>query len=399
MQWCVEQAKNGEITLKLNEVFIYSKYRPKEDAERWVNAEIDINAKSYLLIGLGLGYHLNALLSQSKNKPVTVYFFEKHEYEIFLSHNKKDWWKKKNVNIVYDLSTTELHDNVQILLPNVWIRGIGEEHPLFSTLEVIKINQRSYKKYAGKMEVNFSCNILLKDETIKKQQQAKVACLVAAGPSLNNTVSWLKDYQNDVDIYVVGAALKVLIANNIIPKATILSDPNDETQCQFQGTNFQGEFYYLCTASYKSVASHTGKRYILYQQGYKLAEQEAESRGAPLVETGGSVGTTTFSLLEQLGYKNVVLFGQDLGFAGEKTHATLSPSGREASNDIFLRKIEANDGSFIHTTPMFQTFLYWYNQKMEYLEIEVFNTAIKGAKIKNVPLISKDRFKELIKSV
>lgn len=396
MQWLVERAKNEEPTLQLNGVFIYSKYRPKEDALRWINAEINAEAKSYLLIGLGLGYHLKALISQSKNKPVTVYYFDKNEYELFLAHNSDNWWKKDNVHIVHDLSQKELHDNVQILLPNVWIKGIGQSHPLFSILEVIKINQLSLKRDSSKMEENFYYNTILDDDIIQVKKQSRIGCLVAAGPSLNDTILWLKKYQHQVDIYVVGAALKKLLANGIIPKGAILSDANDETILQFQDLNFEGELYYLCTANYKSVALHCSKRYILFQQGYKLAEEEAEKRNAPLIETGGSVGTTAFSLLEYLGYDTVVLFGQDLGFSGNQTHATDSTSGRKASNDTFLRNIKANDGSNIHTTAMFQVFWYWYNQKMEKTKVEVFNTAIKGAKIKNVPLIREEKFAELI---
>lgn len=396
LQWLVEKAKNGEPTLQLNGVFIYSKYRPKEDAFRWLNAEINSEAKSYVLIGLGLGYHLQALVSQCKNKSVTVYYFDKQEYELFLAHNTNHWWKQGNVHIVHDLKQTELQDNVQILLPNVWIKGIGQRHPLFSILETIKINQLSLKRDSGKMEENFYCNTILNDEIIQVKKRHSIGCLVAAGPSLDETVLWLKKYQHQVDIYVVGAALKKLLINGVIPKGAILSDANDETMPQFQDINFEGELYYLCTANYKSVALHGSKRYILFQQGYKLAEEEAEKRNAPLIETGGSVGTTAFSLLEYLGYDTVVLFGQDLGFAGNQTHALDSTSGRNDSNNIFLRSIEANDGSTIHTTPMFQVFWYWYNQKMDKTKVNVFNTAIKGAKIKNVPLINEEEFVQLI---
>lgn len=396
LQWLVEKAKNGEPTLQLNGVFIYSKYRPKEDAFRWLNAEINSEAKSYVLIGLGLGYHLNALVSQCKNKTVTVYYFDKHEYELFLAHNTDHWWNQGNVHIVHDLNQTELQDNVQILLPNAWIKGIGQRHPLFSILETIKINQLSLKRDSSKMEENFTCNMNLDDEIIQVKKQRSIGCLVAAGPSLNDTIHWLKKYQYQVDIFVVGAVLKKMLGNGITPKAAVLSDANDETILQFQDSNFEGELYYLCTANSKTVAQHGSKRYILFQQGYQLAEEEAKKRNIPLIETGGSVGTTAFSLLEYLGYETIVLFGQDLGFAGNQTHAVDSTSGRDASNDIFLRNIEANDGSTIHTTSMFQVFWYWYNQKMDKTKVNVFNTAIKGAKIKNVPLINEEEFVQLI---
>ncbi len=395
MHWQISTAKNGEATLQLNNIAIYSKYRPREDAKRWVSSEIHQDVPHYLLIGLGLGYHLQALDNLIVEKKITVYYFDQEEYTLFKENSNGTWWQKSHIQIVNNLNKIDF-DNMQLLLPNVWLKAIGEKHPLFGLLEVIKINQVSYKKNAVKMLENFKHNHALGDETVKVDSQNRLACLVAAGPSLNTTVEWLKVQQKNVDIFVVGAALKMLLENGVRPKATVLSDANDVTMAQFIDCEFSGELYYLSTANSKSILLHEGKRTILYQQGYKLAEQEAEKRHAPLIETGGSVGTTTFSLLEQLGYDQIVLFGQDLGFAEGNTHAILSTSGRDASTDLFLRRIAANDGSEINTSAMFQVFLSWYNEKIEQTKVKVFNTAVKGAKINNVPLINEMEFTELI---
>lgn len=395
MQWQICEARNGESTLKLNGMFIYSNYQPYKSAEQWIKTEVNLDTTHFFLIGLGLGYHLRALAKLATNKLITVYYFDEAEYELFKLNNIDLWWKQKNIRIVKHLKGINMND-IQLLLPNVWLKALHNNHPLFNLLEVIKFNQISYNKNAEKMLVNFQLNMELNDGTIKNSKQNKIACLVAAGPSLNETVGWLKINQNDLDIFVVGAALKMLLANGINPKATVLSDVNDVTISQFVFSNFKGELYYLSTANNKSILLHEGKRIVLYQHGYDLAERRAKEINAPVVETGGSVGTTTFSLLEQLGYEYIVLFGQDLGFEGNYSHAALSTSGRVTSKELFLRKIEANDGSEIKTTAMLQTFLYWYNEKMKETRVKVFNTAKKGAKIYNVPLIKEEEFIRLI---
>ncbi|WP_186439486.1 6-hydroxymethylpterin diphosphokinase MptE-like protein [Kurthia sp. Dielmo] len=43
----------------------------------------------------------------------------------------------------------------------------------------------------------------------------KKAALVASGPSLNQTVVWLKKHEHEFDIYCVGSALKILLNHNI----------------------------------------------------------------------------------------------------------------------------------------------------------------------------------------
>lgn len=393
--WEVTKAKNGVESLKLNGILIYSSYNPISGVQQWINKEIDFNAKSYLLIGLGLGYHLYELSKLVIDKPIIVFFFDSQELEIFKRTNKEEWWKQSNIQIVNKLDVIDLSE-AQVLLSNAWLKAIGEKHPLFQSLEVIKINQTSFKMYEKKMLENFTENIKFKDASFTIQETNKVACLVAAGPSLDETIYWLKENEKLVDIFAVGAALKSLVALEIIPKAIVLSDANDILIKQFEGLNYSGDLFYLSTANTQCVKSHKGAKYILFQQGYKLAEKEAKKRNVPLIDTGGSVATTTFSLLENIGYKKVVLFGQDLGFTSDWTHAINSTSNKSVENLKFIRKIEANNGSEINTTAMFQTFLYWYNLKMEQTTVKVFNTAKIGAKINKVKYIDKKQFKDII---
>lgn len=394
MKWEVTVSKNGENTLLLNGIQIYSQYRPVDGAIKFIQSEYDCNAGSYLLIGLGLGYHLKALLECVNGKKIIVYYFSESELQLFKKYNVTNWWEKENVHLVNKINSSVLENDLQIILPNVWLKAIGQEHPLFSILEVIKIQQISYSRSKDLLLENFNKNIMLNDFTIQTEKQSKVACLVAAGPSLNETVSWLKKYENDIDIYVVSAALKTLLANDIYPKAAVISDANEITVQHFEKTNFAGQLYYLSTANHQSVLCHKGPRFILYQKGYELAEQQAKKH--PLIETGGSVGTVTFSLLERLGYEKVVLFGQDLGFYGQHTHANFSISNRLVTNEFSVREEHANDGSIIYTRPMFQVFKHWYDQKMTTTKVKVFNTATKGAKIKNVPLIDEQQFQHLV---
>lgn len=398
MKWQIETAKNGTPTLKVNDIYLYSKYYPEKDVLKWAESELDFTASGYVLVGLGLGYHLKALLEKAVNKPIAVYYFEPCEYELFLEYNKEQWWDIEQIEIVHQLQLSHTSENRQLLVPNTWVKAIGINHPLHSILEVIKLNTISYKKVAKIMEKNFTENIKRKDKGVKIPSilPKRIACLVAAGPSLNETASWLEKHQQYVDIYVVGAALKVLLQQNVKPKAVVLSDAGDLTMEQFKNTNFKGELFYLSTANYKSVAMHQGSHTVLFQKGYPIAEQIANKYNLPLIDTGGSVGTTTFSLLELLGYSTVVLFGQDLGFSGVETHAGASPSKKEIVHTKLLRKIIANDCSYIYTTATLQSFLYWYNEKMKITKMKVYNTALKGANIQNASIIDRYQFEQLV---
>ncbi|MGN7478778.1 motility associated factor glycosyltransferase family protein [Solibacillus silvestris] len=379
----------------MNDIAIYSKYRPSDDALRWINTVVDLQVDSYVLIGLGLGYHLKALSAVAENKLIIVYYFEKKEYELFKLHNKDKWWQQPNIQIKNDLIGVELHESVQLLLPNVWLKAIGEQHALYALLDTIKVNQLSYKRFELQMAKNFGENIKLNDYSPYPLRTSNIACLVASGPSLNETIYWLKKVSEQVDIYVVGSALKKIIAMGIVPRAAVISDAQDNITEQLEGTNFNGDLYYLSTANYKAIASHRGRRYMLCQQGYKDAELLARQANLPLLETGGSVATITFSLIETLGYESVVLFGQDLGYTGNETHASDSTSGKTVSEESRLQ-VQANDGSMISTVPNLQIYLRWFEQKVEDTPLKVYNTAVKGAKVIGAPLIYEQQFYKII---
>ncbi|KUF35304.1 motility associated factor glycosyltransferase family protein [Lysinibacillus sp. F5] len=395
MKWEIFKAKNNELTLELNDISIYSKYSPIKNASYWINQELDSNANHYILIGLGLGYHLKALLDSVPDKQITVYFFEEEEYKIFIKHNT-GWWQKENVSFVTDLEEISNVSNIQILVPNVWIKAIGFEHRLHDFLETIRLKQVSYKRVATTMHENFYSNIELNDLSIEKNSIKRIACLVASGPSLNETIHWLKNIEHQVDIFVVGSALKVLEYYEIVPKGVVHADPSPKNINQFQDTKFKGELYYLSTANNLVVKNHMGPRYILLQEGYPLSEKYGNAKKIPLIQTGGSVGTVAFSLIEALGYGNVILFGQDLGFFDNETHITQSTSNQIVFTDR-LRKVEANDGSYINTNAGLIAFLNWYNYSCKDTSMKVYNTSKKGAKIENVPLITEQQLYNLIK--
>ncbi|WP_433595869.1 motility associated factor glycosyltransferase family protein [Lysinibacillus xylanilyticus] len=394
MKWQVSSAKNDELTLELNDVAIYSKYRPFNDAMHWVQAVVDSNATHYILIGLGLGYHLKALLDLVVDKHITVYYFEEKEYEIF-QENNGDWWKRENISLVLRIDDVENVSTLQILVPNPWIKAIGINHPLHNLLEIIRLKQVSYKRASMEMSGNFNANIELGDPSIVKKKSDRVACLVASGPSLNTTIFWLKKIQQQADIFVVGSALKVLENHNIVPKGVVHADASSENIIQYQGTKFDGALYYLSTANHLVPKRHQGPRFILLQKGYSLSEKYAEEKQIPLLQTGGSVGTVAFSLIEYLGYKQVILFGQDLGFISNETHVEHSTSNQKVTS-LELRKVVANDGTEINTNVGLLAFLFWYDMKCQETNVRVYNTAAKGAKIKNVDFITEHQLYDLV---
>lgn len=190
--------------------------------------------------------------------------------------------------------------------------------------------------------------------------------------------------------------MKPLLQAGIRPDAVIITDSQPEIAVQLDNCSYDGNLFYLCTADYHTVFNYIYRKCVLLQNGYEPAETLAQQIKYPLLDTGGSVATTAFSLLEYLKFEKVILFGQDLGFTSKQTHALNSTSGREIYENEKLIKVIANNNDSLFTTPNLNSYLKWFEKKAVNSTVKLYNTALQGAKIKNAPVIDEIQFLELI---
>ncbi|OMC89150.1 hypothetical protein BK128_04265 [Viridibacillus sp. FSL H7-0596] len=380
-------AKNGAYTLKVDGKFVYSKYKPVEDAMNFVEKEIREDAEGYLLVGLGLGYHLLALVNLvGDHKPISVLCVDEQEIGLFEQSEVYDSLKGlSNISIYYKANHVHFQDTFQVIVPNVWMQVMDKKHPLYYFLYDIKMKQVSYKRFKHLMGENFYLNTNLNEFNLNLYREnvslEKKACIVASGPSLNDTKMWLKEERNSTYIICVGSALKVLLAEGIKPDAVIITDSQLSTVHQLKNIDYNGYLFYLSTACSENVKQYNGERCILLQEGYSPAEVLSEKYNYPLLETGGSVATTAFSLLIYLGFDEIYLFGQDLGFMTKRTHADDSTSGRNVDMQDDLIVIKSNNGNTINTLPNLFSYLKWFEKKIRHSNVTVYNTALNGAYI------------------
>ncbi|AVK82801.1 hypothetical protein C3943_04110 [Lysinibacillus sp. B2A1] len=397
-------AKDGNPTLKVNGYSIYGHYRPLEDARQFVYQEVNTSAPKYFLLGLGYGYHLKALIeaNPASNTIITVYALDESEVNLFEnSPIYADLKENLRIQIVWRIEQLFIDEDTQLILPQAWINAMDREHPLYLYLVDIKMKQRSFKELNDLMFDNFKANIVHKEYGITSYQisidSSKIACLVSSGPSLQQTYPYLVKHRKQLYILCVGSALKVLINFDIIPDAVIITDPKSETMRQFQDIDYNGPLFYLSTAHQKTTRMLKGDRYILFQKGYNEAEKLAHALKQPLLDTGGSVATTAISLLEMLDFKQIVLFGQDLGFKGNQSHVSGSTSAVIYNQTNKLLTIRANSGDNIYTQRNLYTYLKWFEYKVKHTDIQFYNTAFDGAKIDGIPFIEAEKFDNLLR--
>lgn len=394
-------AKDGQYTATLNGKLLYSKYRPIEDAAQYIVTNLNIESEKYILFGLGLGYHLRHLYEVVCGKPITVVLFNESEIQFFERYGLFDIKDLINVTFINfeQCSLSSIEDNYQILIPFTFLIALDTNDPARLFFEAYKLNEMSFNSQKDRFYSNFEANIVWESPSIqqfKNKMANRVGCLVSAGPSIDNVLEILKANRDKICIISVGASLRILLNNGIKPDAVVISDPKWAITWQFHGLQYDGPLFYLSTACQEVVREHKGDKYIMYQEGFDLAQQRAAKEKSPLLVTGGSVATATFSLMEYLDFSEIILCGQDLGFKKGKTHSTQTTSGVHLTENYTYRKVEANSGELINISKSLFMFYQWFNKQVPQSPMKVYNTAFEGAKITGAQYIDNDKLKQML---
>lgn len=221
------------------------------------------------------------------------------------------------------------------------------------------------------------------------------AILVAAGPSLNKNIKWLKRAKNRAFIMAVDTALKPLLKEGIIPDMFFCVDAEKPLELfQMEGVE-QIPMVSTLNASPDVLAYHKGKKFF-YNQNFLFAEKilmHCDQRHGS-VDTGGSVATNAFSLLFKVGIETIILVGQDLALTGNRTHADGTFEDKMKEIDVSdCKMVEGNCEELVPTRTDFIVFRDWYIETIRrYKEYDpvfrVINATEGGAKIEGTEVIT-----------
>lgn len=390
----IVSARNGELNLLINGISLYSRYNPSKDVQHYINAQLTEDVENYIIFGFGLGYSVRQLL-ENDNKRIYVfennlhllnYVFERIDCTTILS--------KDRVKIITDLKNLDITKS-KMILPTSWINTL-DDGPLKEKIINFSILATGQMNNDEVMTHNFMEN--QKNESlslipiVNKFKNYK-AVLVSAGPSLDDTVHFLKEFKNNYFILCVGAAYHTLLNNNVSPDAVIIIEPAKGVMKQVENASLKMPFFFLSTANCEIPKIVKGIKVQLYQKGYPLAEKYADEKEIPLVETGGSVATTGFDLLLRMGFNEILLFGQDLVYLNNKSHSVQSSSNYKFTEIVTRNLVLANNGEMTPTSNSWNIFKKFFEEKIESNPyVRVLNTSYKGAKIKGSEYINLENY-------
>jgi hypothetical protein len=202
--------------------------------------------------------------------------------------------------------------------------------------------------------------ILLRSPGVKQLDRifdGMPAVIVAAGPSLNRTLPYIKEMVHRSVIIAVGTALKPLLKAGIIPDLVVTVDARVQVLSQFDipccGLNIAASFI-----THPDVLSRFERVFTGYVHADPLGmwiNSQLSDKGS--IMAGGTVTATAIDIAVRMGCQPIMTTGMDLCMADDgKSHAdsTMYHGHKIASN---LIPVPGNYSTVVHTSTPFRTYI------------------------------------------
>ncbi len=401
-----------------NQVYhLDSKYMPNGIANVWAEAQGELKEGHIaILFGLGSGKYFSAIRNNMSGN-VLCMVYEPNK-QLFLNSLKEIDYAEfpECFHIIVDGINEVMFPQYLIHYVQIYNRDFlrWAIHPNYANMYPEKIAECKAKissrmldlvsesnigrLYAGKMTLNgimamkyFSeCSLLDQIESIsgKDFDEDIPVIIVSAGPSLKKNISLLKKAKNKALILATDTALKTLNEEGIKPDAYVIVD------CHKSLRKFQNEYAVnttmitLETANANVLDLAKGKKIFMNNSlGYGGKIFQEFGKRYDINASGGSVATVCYVIAKRMGFKKIILIGQDLAYTENKRYADAGFKVRgmdidnEEDKDMFL-EVEDIYGNPIKTSYDFKMYIDWFEANIAYdKDINVWDATEGGAKI------------------
>lgn len=408
------------IDLQLN-VLYYNNTDPVKNAENdIINKKIKL-AQIALIMGLGLAYHLSAFIQLFSKVRIEKIFLCEKEWEVLRTLMKSADLRQLFAHPALELcmgpepaqfyprfhnalneGSAKFYMNSINIIETAAVRGNA---PYYA--ECVKILKQAVgsvltlygndpkDSLIGISNTFHNINSILELPGIKDMKDAfknKPGIVVSTGPSLNKNIELLREVADRAVIGGADASLKVLLKHGLKPDFVTSLERVIETAALFEGVteeDAEGVYFAACPVVMpETLAAFKGEEIMVYRP-FATFQWLGMDKG--YVDTGPSAGNMAFNVLKYMGCNPIILIGQDLAFAGEKTHAEGTHYGDQQDSgawakDVFI--VEGNDEPTVRTTRIWEMFRQTYERDIAAFNGRVINATEGGAKIRGTELMT-----------
>ena len=335
-----QQTKNGSWTALYEGTLLHSSYNPEREAEKLVSAVADKEFSAGVFLGVGLGYAPVCFANKFPQK--TLVIIEPDVNRLVAAFYVTDWAQVfRQPSCV--LLTGATQPQIIALLEKVGLDDCSFFHnpahelhapQFFHALKQLidrnkqkqKINSRTLKTFSHLWFNNMCRNIeqmALRTGIAAFENRAAgiPACVIAAGPSLDDVIPFLGELKKRCILICVDTALRACLRAGIQPHFVVLTDPQYWNARHIEGLSAPNTILITDTAAYPSVFRFNCKSIHLCSSFFPLGQYiEKRTYINGKLGTGGSVASTSWDFARFCGCKTIYVAGLDLGFPDGKTH-------------------------------------------------------------------------------
>lgn len=334
------ESKTGiKIPVFLSGRTMESKYNPEREADSLLQT-ITQSFSFFTVFGIGSGLFITKLIQ--KFPEATILCVENTQEDLnFLSQFNFVSALKNNPNII--LTTVQnlnemlinnyipaLHGDMKIIEMLGWknensqyIQQIQEE--INKALKLIAADY-SVQTHFGKLwqhNILNNLNYISKNPVdLQIKTNKKTAVIVAAGPSLDEKIEYIKQNISDYFIISTDTAYSSLIKNQIFPEIVISIDGQFISHQHFLHKKTNSTIFAFDLCSNNSCIQKAGNKYFFFNSGHPLSMLASKNMNIISLYTGA--GTVTISALDLaffLGFQNILVIAADFAYINEKPYA------------------------------------------------------------------------------
>lgn len=390
--YILEKSLSGLMTIKsrISESYLHSTIDPLEEAFQLANDIYDPSLRGYIVWGCGLGYFADVLGSLTDGSvPIRVYDEDEVLIKIATDYWGADFDKKRNVTFIYDPDAIRLtsemarHTDYGLMMHLPSIKKIKKTKIREVLLDYYYSKYEPYRRFLPFLKRNYYSNRSLGIEyvdALENEIGGREVIVVSAGPSLDDTIDYLREKKDRVTI-AVGTIFRKLLDMSIIPDYCAFLDPHEAIYKQIDGLTDAGVPLILGVSAYWKIGyDYRGKRYLAMTKGIN-GVQDAYSDVKYIFEVGNSVTTLAIDIAMQMGASAIYLVGSDLAYGKGISHASGTPDISFA-DEADLIPVQGVSGDTVYTTGVLNNTRRWIeNEIRKYPQIPVYNLSRSGAYI------------------
>jgi len=401
----------------------YGDHNPGMLVKRWFDNLRLVGESLYAITGFGDGSHLKYFLQESgtginflaaeKDPALIRETLARYDLSDLLSHQR------------FILGTGELDDEYFASIQGAALTGVNDVNSLvFSPLH--SVDEAYYDKMRNElvrqylvirplMEVNVRTAINLQENTFRNlphmAQSPDVGemkgefpdipfVLVGAGPSLDESIDFLKSVQDKAIIITSNSPYRKLINSGIRPHMVVTADPMPPTLAGFQNVSLDDVPLACPFSAYPEIVQRFSGRifsWCTYNPIVDLVKSHMGLQPGTVIMEQGTVSGCVLDLSRLFGCRKVLFVGQDMAVRDDGRYYTDDSSyadiGGHYSHSATGQRLPGNTQDKVLVEQRLFVYLKTFEQFIakKHPSVEYRNLARTGVRIDGAPYLDYDQ--------